>query len=90
MHLKDSEIWTEYDERLTVAYDNAKGDSVNRNLLQGYGVQPTTRDLLLTTISRLRSIRLQRPLPVPPDALRVYDNGEAELYHLRPQTPYQR
>lgn len=89
-HLKGAEIWTEYDERLTVANDNARGESANQNQFQGYGVQPTTRNMLLTTITRLRSSRLSRPLPVPPDALRVYDNGEAELYHLRPETPYQK
>ncbi len=25
-----------------------------------------------------------------PDALRVYDNGEAQLYHVRPETPFQK
>ena len=89
-HLWSAEIWTEYDERLNVAFSTVHGDSLNRNHFAGDSVGSTTRDLILTNVTRLRSSRLGRPLPEPPDALRVYDNGEAELYHLRPRTPFQR
>ena len=87
-HLKSTEIWTEYDERLTAAFRTTSGDSANENSF-GDRIQPSIRNFILTAVTRLRSSRLRHPLPVPPDALRVYDNGEAELYHLRPQTPYQ-
>jgi hypothetical protein len=89
-HLQDVEVWTDYDERLLVARDTVSGDSSTGNRFQGSGMRPWTRDVLVTDVTRVRSHRLGRPLPVPPDALRVYDNGEAEVYHLRPQTPYQR
>lgn len=101
-HLKDAEIWTENDERLVVTLETVQGGSANSNEFQGYGVRPTTRNMLLTTVTRLRSSRfpsrsvpsenppLRDPLPVPPDAMRVYDNGEAQLYHLRPETPFQK
>lgn len=89
-HLKNAEIWTEFDERLGVAWITAIGESAKGNFFLGYDPRPTTRDILVTTITRLRGIRLLRSLPVPPNALRVYSNGEAEIYHLRPQTPYQR
>jgi len=88
-HLRDAEIWTEFDERLIVAFFTEKGGSPYGNHLQG-GLRPDGRDIVLTTLTRLRSSRLGLPLPVPPDAFRVYDNGEAELYHLRPQTQFQR
>jgi hypothetical protein len=89
-HLRGVDIWTDYDERLLVALDTARDGSSDTNRLQGSGVRPWTRDLLVTDVSTVRSQRLGRPLPVPPDAIRTYDNGEAEVYHLRPQTPYQR
>jgi hypothetical protein len=89
LHLENAEIWTEYDERLVDAFRTERANSVNRNRFITDPVQPTTRNMILTSITRLRSSRLERVLPVPPDALRVYDNGVAELFHLRPLTPYQ-
>jgi hypothetical protein len=87
VHLHNADVWTEFDERLTTAYLTDIGESVNRFT---YYITPNTRDLMLSTITRLRSIRLRRPPPVPPDAFQVYDNGTAQLYHIRPRTPYQR
>ncbi len=88
--LRNAPIWTEYDERLSVAFVTAQGRSVNRNTFQASIGAPATRVVLMTDITRLRSTRLNAPLPVPPDALRIYDNGEAEIYRLRPQTPFQK
>lgn len=87
VHLNHAEVWTEFDERLTTSYTTEIGDPINRFTSS---VTPNTRNLLLSTIIRLRSSRIHQPLPVPPDALQVYDNGMAQLYHLRPSTPYQR
>ena len=89
-HLKSAEIWTEFDERLAVAFLTQKGNLINNNLFVYGPLQSSTRDIILTMITRLRSGRLYLPLPVPTDALQVYDNGESVMYHLRPQTPYQR
>lgn len=88
-HLAGSPVWTEFDERLVVAYDMAKGDSDNGNLFEGYGARTTARTRVVTEVTRLRADRLDLTLPLPPDAFRVYDNGSAEVYHLRPETPYQ-
>ena len=89
-HQKNSSIWTDFDERLMVAYDTTRGKSVNNNLLEGFQWKPTIRNILLSTVTRLRSSRLGAILPVPADALQIYDNGEVELFHLRPETPFQR
>jgi hypothetical protein len=89
-HLDNSTIWTDYNERLVVASDTVEGHSERGNVLEwGYGRSLTTRDVVLTDLTRVRSSRLDAPIPVPPDALRVYDNGEAEVYHLRPESPFQ-
>jgi hypothetical protein len=89
-HLTHNHIWTDLDERLMVAYRTIYSSSSNANVISGFTLLPQTRTILLTDVTRLRSARLKQNLPVPPDALRVYDNGEAELYRLRPRTPYQR
>lgn len=89
-HSQHSEIWTEFDERLTTALAMAKSESQNQNRYIAARTKETTSDFLLTSITRLRSTRLQATVPVPPDALQVYDNGEAQLYHRRPLTPYQK
>src|SRR4030095_1390537 len=89
-HLENAELWTEFDERLAVAFHTAIGESANANIFVYGPLNSNIRDIIMTDVTRLRGSRLARPLPVPPDAFRVYDNGTAELYHLRPQTPYQR
>jgi hypothetical protein len=85
-----TEIWTDLDERLRTAYQIEQNEPIDGNRFPYSDLKLTTRNLIITTITRLRSSRLQLPLPLPPNALRVYDNGEAQLYHLRPESPYQR
>jgi hypothetical protein len=43
-----------------------------------------TRDLLVSSITRVRSQRLDADIPIKPDDLITYDNGSAQIYHLRP------
>ena len=49
-----------------------------------------TSDVIVSDVTRLRAERLQVPLPDPVTGFRIYDNGNAAIYHLRPATPYQR
>jgi hypothetical protein len=86
-HLTGADIWTEFDERLMSAYFTALGNP--RNGFVNGAITPTTRAIVVSDITRLRSVRTLQLLPLPPDALKVYDNGLAQLYHLRPRTPYQ-
>jgi hypothetical protein len=86
-HLESTEIWTDYDERLQTAYITSIGD---QNNLFTTSIPTTADNLLLSSVTRLRSSRLIVPLPIPPDALLVYDNGIAQFYHVRPRSPYQR
>ncbi len=88
-HLKNSEIWTDFDERLRAAFVTVKQYSTGNNRIAAFEFRPGTRTLLITDITRMRVPRLQQALPLPPDALQVYDTGSAQLYRLRPQTPYQ-
>jgi hypothetical protein len=45
---------------------------------------------MISDVTRARSVRLGVPLPIESDSLLTYDNGQAQIYHLRPRTPYQR
>lgn len=90
-HLHDATIWTGFDERLRMAYLTVESTSNNNNRFAGAGEpRSPARSFLLSSVTRLRAVRLMQPLPVPYDALRVYDNGTAELYRLRPLTPFQK
>ena len=89
-YLSEARVWTEFDERLAITFPMLKGGWSERNTFGWNTVTPTTRYLLLTDVTRLRSYRLERPVPLPPDAQPIYDNGAAQLYYFRPQTPYQR
>lgn len=89
-HLTNTMVWTEFDERLGAAYQTIDSASEQGNLFYGYSPRPGSRSLLVSEITRMRGVRLQRSLPVPYDAQRVYDNGTAQLFRLRPVTPFQK
>lgn len=88
-HLRNAEVWTEFSERLTSTLLLLGHESVGRNTFLAFNPQPTTRVFLISTISRMRSSRTRNPLPVGADGLRVFDNGDAQIYRLRSRTPYQ-
>ena len=88
--LDQDTLWTEFDERLAVAYTTVHGPSARQNTMRGYALSPFTRYVLATELTRLRSLRLGAALPVPNDALQIYDNGSDQIYRLRPHTPYER
>ncbi len=96
-HLRSrAQVWTEIEERLSVAFRTVRGISSNNdspNFERFPSIYPPTdqmRDILVTDVTRMRSSRTGIPVPLPFDAFRVYDNGEAQLYHRRPRTPHQR
>lgn len=83
-------LWTDYDERLTTAYGIRTVGVPASIRLDAYAAESGTRDRLVSEVTRLRSVRLGEPLPIEADSLRTYDNGQAQIYHLRPRTQYQR
>lgn len=89
-HLRFARIWTEFDERLWTMFNMTQEQSVNDNRVLMFLIRPReVRTILLSDVTRLRSSRMQIPIPLPPQSFRVYDNGEAQLYHVRPRTPHQ-
>ncbi len=88
--LSGEEIWAGFDERLATAFETVEGDWVNGNRISGFVLRPFMRTLVVSDVIRQQSLRLGVALPLPPDALRIYDNGEAQVYRLRPQNPFQK
>jgi hypothetical protein len=89
-HHRDDVIWVGPDERLTTAFAAGIGYPSHGNDLNLYNPRIETRSYLITDIIRAQSARHGRPLPAVGSGNRVYDNGTAQWYRLRPQTPYQR
>ncbi len=94
-HMTNMQAWTEIDERLSVVFRIRQGFSTQKDDLffepfpSQYNLETTMRDLVVSDITQMRSSRMGFELPLPPDAFRIYDNGEAQFYHLRPTTPHQ-
>jgi hypothetical protein len=88
--LTGRELWTEFDERLSTAFTIQSGGEKAGFVIKQYNALPSTRDFLITDVTRSRSLRLSQPLPITSDSLVTYDNGQAQVFHLRPITEYQR
>jgi hypothetical protein len=85
LHSNRQLTWTDFDERLgaMVGVENIPGVTWTGIL------RPTLRLYLVTDVTRLRSVRLGRPLPPVSGELRLYDNGAAQIYRTRSSSPYQ-
>ncbi len=87
----NQQVWLDPWANLRVSYSFQKGYSEQRPF--DYSSQPAPAEypyVLVTQLTRLRANRVGLSLPATFDYLKVYDNGVAQLYHRRPQTPYQR
>lgn len=87
--LAERSLWTAFDERLSAARTIQEPEQP-KFILDQYAVDPASRDFLISSVTLARSVRLKAPLAVEADSFITYDNGQAEIYHLRPRTPFQR
>jgi hypothetical protein len=82
-------LWSEYDERLFAAMRIANSaTNLDVNIIPDVSDQGV-RDALISDVTRSHSERLSQPLPIEADSFITYDNGQAQIYHQRPRTPYQ-
>lgn len=89
-HVYHASVWLDYDGiRLQTLWSDLFTNDNRGNESDGARARFETRSFFISEITRRWSGRQNQPLPVPPDALQVYDNGESQLYHLRPLTPFQ-
>lgn len=91
-HLKGVNIWSGIDERLREAFRFSL--SSNQKLPNNFLFNPfdpdTQRYVLYSEIEKIRSGRIGIAMPLVSDWLRNYDNGEVQIYHERPATPFQK
>ncbi|WP_129672180.1 hypothetical protein [Candidatus Chloroploca sp. Khr17] len=88
-HLIYRTLWTEFDERIFAAVRVGNGASdIQLNIIPNLETN-IVRDFLISDVTRWRSERTGDIIPIEADSLITYDNGQAQIYHLRPQTPYQ-
>jgi hypothetical protein len=88
--LSEQPLWTGFDTRIFNGYRIHTNDTSPAIIFDREDVDSTTRDFLISDVIQLRSLRLGVPLPIQPDSFVVYDNGQANVYHQRPVTPYER
>jgi hypothetical protein len=87
--LAGKELWTEFDERLSTSY-TIWAEGVDPGvILKSFQAVASTRNFLVSDVIRQRSLRLSVPIPINSNDLITYDNGQAQIFHLRPRTPYQ-
>jgi hypothetical protein len=86
----DALIWVGFNERLLEAFNLIETPSRARNTFDIRAVSPISRDFLISDAIRAQAARLGADLPEIDSSQAVYDNGQVQIYHRRPATPYQR
>jgi hypothetical protein len=81
-------IWIGFDDRLKVArtLQDPEIDYKINSTLRRFD----TPNILVSDVIEARGARLYASPPREADSLLTYDNGQAQIYHLRPRTPFQR
>ncbi|MGE3267924.1 MAG: hypothetical protein AB7P40_04205 [Chloroflexota bacterium] len=88
--LRGRAVWTSFDERITTGEQIRRGAEPRAIRLDQFDVDEGTRDFLISDVTRAQARRFGVPLPTEADSLITYDNGEAQIYHARPRSPFQR
>jgi hypothetical protein len=88
----NASLWTALDERVVAGMTICCSEEIRQLhwYADGGFIDETTRNVLLSDLIRARAARIDFDLPIEGDSLRVYDNGTAEIYHLRPRSPFQK
>src|SRR5262249_8762436 len=84
------QLWVGYDERLTTAsVIRAESTPSQARIIVQDERTLSTRDFLVSDVTRARAARLGQALPIGDQDLVTFDDGQSKVYHLRPLTPYQ-
>lgn len=83
-------LWVGLNERIPVAMGICCSGELANLTLNGGRPRLNVRDFLISDTIRARAARVGFSLPIAGDSLLTYNNGEANVYHLRPRTPFQR
>jgi hypothetical protein len=96
-NMRNTAVATDFDERLTTAYllevssqQPVTVQNATTVSLEQYRRTSASRDFLISDTTRRRAQQLGIALPAVADQHRVYDNGTTQLFHLVPESLYQR
>ena len=59
------------------------------NAVTGYQFTSAYRDILISPEVIANSLVEETPVPPYLEQNRIYDNGSAQIYRMRPQTPFE-
>ena len=93
--LADRSLWVGFNDRVSDGYAISRsGRTLEVTLNRGLQGSPLTRHFLVSEAIRLHGARLFAPLPSSltseTGSFVTYDNGEAQIFHTRPKSPFQR
>lgn len=88
--LSERSLWSGFDERIAASVGIRSEMATRKVQLTMSVVDASVRDFLISDIIRRQSLRLSVPVPVEADSMITYDNGQAQIQHLRPRTPFQK
>lgn len=89
-HLDRNPLWVGLNERIPAAMGiccSAEFSDLSMTYRQGGS---GARTALVSDVIRARAERFSFDLPIRGDSLLIYDNGSADVFHLRPATPFQK
>ena len=89
-HQRNSVTWVGPDNRLQRAASLVIGQSRYNNRWDTYGPKTEARTFLFSSNVHMQHSVLDTSIPPAIIENRVYDNGTAQLFRLRPRTPQQR
>jgi hypothetical protein len=93
--LADRRLWVGFNDRVGSGYQISQNGRVLALYLDAFvPVSPATRSFLISPANLLHGSRLSAPLPsaltLETDTFVTYDNGEAQIWHVRPKSMLQR
>lgn len=84
-------LWTDPDARLRAVYRTLFYDANDHsNVFDAASLAPNTTHALYSRSIAANAVAFKRPGPFLWLENRTYDNGEAQIYHRIPRTPFQR
>jgi hypothetical protein len=86
--IENSVAWTGFSNRLSNALLLSQGESAFNNSFT-YIYDPAQPYIFISDWIHQQGARIRASLPDIGGFLVIYDNGTAQIYHLRPVTPYQ-
>jgi hypothetical protein len=88
--LESRSIWTGLDRRISNWHYINNVEPPHQVKIDPGIPEFSTHNFIVSEANVIFALRIDRQLPIQADDLITYDNGETQIYHRRPQTPFQK